>query len=211
MRAIVGWGLVLGACAGPPASGPGRGADMTPEARVAGVVLETPAGVLEARTVDLEGGGWSALDLLVGDAHAQERSPASERRASEPIDVRADNLDLDGEAGKAVFSGAVTLTRGVVTLSCDRLTATYGRSGEVVAARADGSVRLRKGTGLVATARGAELDLSRGEIVLEGPARLERPEGVVEGDRVVISLDRERVTVRGARGRFRIAAAGARP
>jgi lipopolysaccharide export system protein LptA len=168
------------------------------------VVVRSPGGLLQVGTLGLGSRGLSALDLLVGDAEAQEAPAATAEAPDARLDIRADTLSLDGDARTAVFAGSVRLTRRSVSLTCDRLTATYGAGGEVVSARAEGTVRLRRGA-VSASAASAVLDLARAEVVLAGPALLQRAGDTIEGDRIVIAIDRERVTISGARGRLRLA------
>lgn len=163
--------------------------------------VRLPRVVMRAGRVSLGAAGLAALDVLVGTAHAD---PASEPAADPAeIEVDADRLSLEGAGGAALLTGHVRLRRGELSLTCDRLTTRSDASGALVEARAEGSVRLQRG-GLVATAAVARLDLARGEVVLEGPVRLVRAEGTVEGARVVVALSDGRVTVERARGRLRL-------
>jgi lipopolysaccharide export system protein LptA len=200
MRVLVWSALVLAGCTRP------AGAEVAPapSAGAWGVRLHGPAGTFEAGTLRLGMAGLSALDCLVGEAEAQE---AVGRAAAAPLDVRADSLAFDGEAHTAVFTGSVMLTRGSARLTCDRLTATTDSAGQVLTAHAQGTVLFHRGA-LTVTAPSADLDLGRAEVVLSGPVRVERGGDVIEGDRVVVSMNRERVTVQGARGRLHLAGGG---
>jgi lipopolysaccharide transport protein LptA len=195
--------LVLGiaACAGPPGA---RTQKPSGEAFAEGLEVRLPHAVMRAGRASLGAAGLAALDVLVGTAHAD---PVNAPDASlEEVEVDADRLTLDGSGGAALLTGHVRLRRGALSLTCDRLTTRSDASGALVEARAEGSVRVQRG-GLVATAAAARLDLARGEVVLDGPVRLVRAEGTVEGARVVVALSDGRVTVERARGRLRLRAA----
>jgi len=175
-----------------------------------GLEVRLPHFVLRAGQASLGAAGLAALDGLVGTAHADPAHAPAPAREGEELEVDADRLSLEGAGGTALLTGHVRLRRGALSLTCDRLTTRSDASGALVEARAEGSVRVER-AGLVATAVAARLDLARGEVVLDGPVRIVRAEGTVEGARVVVALADGRVTVERARGRLRLRAAAEVP
>ncbi len=200
-------GLLVSGCS---SAGPRRQDTPETSALAEGLEMRWPRLVLRAGQASLGSAGLAALDVLVGTAHADPAHAPAAADDGEEVEVDADRLSLEGAGGTARITGHVRLRRGALSLTCDRLTTRSDASGALVEARAEGSVRVERG-GLVATASAARLDLARGEVVLDGPVRIVRAEGTVEGARVVVALADGRVTVERARGRLRLRAAAEAP
>lgn len=213
VRSLIPLTLLVACGAGPGAERADAGRS---EAELEGLELRVPGAVLRAGHASLGALGLAAFGELAGTAHAEpppSETPAQATTAppaqNDMVEVDADRLSLAGQGMGAVLTGHVRLRRGALELSCDRLETRADATGAILDARASGSVRVAQG-GLVATAAAARLDLARGEVVLDGPVRLVRAEGTLEGARVVISLTTGDVTVSQARGRLRLRGAEAR-
>lgn len=116
-----------------------------------------------------------------------------------PVDVAADRIELQGRADRAVMSGNVNVRQGDLTLTSQRLTVAYSRTGGTQIQRLDasGGVTVRSPS---ETARGefAIYDLTRRVITMIGGVVLTRGQSEVRGGRLVISLDTGRATVDGS-------------
>ena len=79
-------------------------------------------------------------------------SPAAAQRfdSNSPIDVDAGRIDIADDANEAIFSGAVIIRQGSLTLNADRVRITYAKDGagnpQVQRLDALGNVRLRQDT-----------------------------------------------------------------
>lgn len=120
--------------------------------------------------------------------------------APTPVDIRADRLELDQEAGRARFAGDVEVKQGPLTLRCETLAARYAE-GEITALTAEGGVTLT-GDGWTARAARAEWDRAAGRLVLTGDPRIARGADTLRGARVLIWPDAQKVVVEQARGRL---------
>jgi lipopolysaccharide export system protein LptA len=119
--------------------------------------------------------------------------------AEQPLDIRADRLELDQKARTAVFEGAVQASQADLTLTCTRLIARYDAEGRVAALSAEGDVRVRS-EALDAQAATARWDRESGELVLTGKPRVRRGVDRLAGDRIRYWPETGRVVVEGARG-----------
>lgn len=129
--------------------------------------------------------------------------------AAEPVDIRADRLELDQKAGRARFEGAVQVVQGALTLRCATLAARYA-DGRIVSLTAEGTVQLT-GDGWTAEARRAEWDRAAGRLVLTGDPRIRRGGDSLRGEKVLVWPDEQRVVIEQARGRITAPPLGAPP
>ncbi len=106
--------------------------------------------------------------------------------------IKAEQSTWDLKAGKAVFSGGVTATRGSLTLRCDSLTVEHEESGEVRLALASGHVEIERDD-WKATGGRATLDQRQGSLVLTESPQLEEGGNRLVGDRIRVFLESERV------------------
>ncbi|MGY6633563.1 MAG: LptA/OstA family protein [Alkalilacustris sp.] len=136
----------------------------------------------------------ACLALMPAPSSAQTQVPfaglALER--DDPIEVVAESLDVDQQAGTALFVGSVVVEQGAMRLAADRLLVVYGQAAETGGNRisrlnAEGSVIL---TTPEETAEGAAAvyDLDRGEVVMTGDVLLLQGPNVLAGDRLVIDI-----------------------
>ncbi|WP_022680989.1 lipopolysaccharide transport periplasmic protein LptA [Sandarakinorhabdus limnophila] len=120
-------------------------------------------------------------------------SPAAAQRfdSNAPIDVDAGRIDIADDANEAIFSGAVVIRQGSMTLNADRVRITYSKdnagSPQVQRLDALGSVRLRQDT-MRATSNSGVYDVNRKLVTLIGNVKLDRGTDHLEGARVVWNL-----------------------
>lgn len=125
--------------------------------------------------------------LLLGAA------PAAAQRfdSNAPIDVDAGRIDIADDANEAIFSGAVVIRQGSLTLNADRVRITYakdaGGNPQVQRLDALGNVRLRQDT-MRATANSGIYDVNARLVTLIGNVKMDRDANHLEGARVVWNL-----------------------
>jgi len=119
-----------------------------------------------------------------------------------PVDVKADRIELQDRADRAVLSGNVHVVQSDMTLDTPRLTVAYstaqGGNGNPQIQRLDasGGVVVKSPT---ETAKGdfGIYDLNRKLITLIGNVQLSQKQNQVSGARLVIDLDSGRAVVDG--------------
>ena len=138
----------------------------------------------------------ACLLLPAGGVTAQTQVPFSGLAVErdDPIEVVAESLDVDQEAGTALFVGAVVVEQGAMRLASDRLLVVYDGEGaqgdggsRISRLRAEGSVIL---TTPAETAEGdvAVYDIDLGEVVMTGDVLLLQGPNVLAGDRLTIDI-----------------------
>lgn len=109
-----------------------------------------------------------------------------------PIDVDAARIDIEDNASEAIFSGAVVIRQGNLTLNADRVRISYAKdkSGSPQVQRLDalGNVRLRQDT-MRATANSGIYDLNSRLVTLVGNVQVDRAGDRLQGARVVWNLN----------------------
>jgi lipopolysaccharide export system protein LptA len=75
---------------------------------------------------------------LVGMAWGTAPALAQQRDAEQPIEVEADQLDLDDRAGTAVYTGEVDIRQGTMRITGDRVEIRRNAAGELSRATAHG-------------------------------------------------------------------------
>jgi len=63
--------------------------------------------------------------LLAGAAAAQQMIDTSKHDSSQPLEITADSLEVEQEAQRAIFTGAVDVIQGDIRLNSDRLIVYY--------------------------------------------------------------------------------------
>jgi len=106
-----------------------------------------------------------------------------------PIEITADTLEVQQDAGIAVFIGNVKAVQGGILLAADRVLVSYAPGGgnTIRSIEAQGNVFFSTPT---ETAEGdtAVYDVENGVITLAGSVLLTRSENVVRGNRLVLNL-----------------------
>lgn len=109
-----------------------------------------------------------------------------------PIDVDAARVDIEDNDNEAIFSGAVVIRQGSLTLNADRVRISYAKDGagnpQVQRLDALGNVRLRQDT-MRATANSGIYDLNSRLVTLLGNVKVDRPGDQLAGARVVWNLN----------------------
>nr|WP_216859479.1 lipopolysaccharide transport periplasmic protein LptA [Sulfitobacter aestuariivivens] len=107
---------------------------------------------------------------------------------SQPVEVTADNLNVDQENGTAVFEGNVLIGQGEMRLSAARVLVVYGDGGEGISRlEATGGVTLVSGPD-AAEAERADYSIDEGTIVMSGNVLLAQGQSALSADRMSVRL-----------------------
>ncbi len=143
------------------------------------------------------------LLLLALSARAQG---LADQDASQPIEVVADELQVDQTRNVAIFRGNVEAIQGTLVLRADEVTVVYDLESEgtqtIRRIEAKGRVLLTSPEES-AEAREGVYDVTAGRIVLRGDVVLTRRDNVVRGRQLVVDLRRHVATVEGGDERVR--------
>ncbi len=115
-----------------------------------------------------------------------------EGTSDQPVEVTAEQLEFDQQAGTALFTGDVLMVQGTMRLSADTVDVDYGDG-------ADGETRVRRveATGNVLLVNGedaaegerAVYTLEDGMIVMTGDVLLTRPDSAITGETLRVNVD----------------------
>ena len=137
---------------------------------------------------------FAVLSLPVAAA-AQAQVPFSSLAVdrSAPVEIESETLDVDQEAGTALFSGEVLVVQDGLRLVADRLLVFYGPDpatgrNRIQRMRATGNVLLVTPDD-AAEADSAIYDLEAGELTMEGDVLLTQGPNALAGDRLDIDLE----------------------
>jgi len=113
--------------------------------------------------------------------------------ASLPLEITADNLELDQAAGTAIFTGTVKAGQGTLRMAADRMEVYYSDSsgsgtGAIERMQADGNVTLSNGTEAAESAA-ATYDVASGIIEMEGDVLLTQGANALSSERLRIDLN----------------------
>ena len=115
------------------------------------------------------------------------------------VNVAADQVDVDVATGEAILTGAVTLTKGGLKVSCPRIDLRFDTTPHVIWARGSGGVSAEV-RGVHAEAPEVEVDLKRQSLELRGGVRLARGQGWLQAERVTIDIATAKVTATQVKG-----------
>jgi lipopolysaccharide export system protein LptA len=143
----------------------------------------------------------SAVIVLGLAASALYAAPEVHRGTSNlPITIKSNELAADNKGKTAIFSGKVVAKQGDVTIFCDRMTVSYGKTqGDVDKIEADGNVRIvqENRTGV---ASHAVYESKQGRITLTGGMpKVIQGADTVTGEIITYFIDDERSSVSGGR------------
>lgn len=129
---------------------------------------------------------WLALGQA---ALAQSSGFGNAQDVKQPVEVTADQLQVDQRTGLAVFTGNVLIGQGGMRLSADKVTVTYaqGNAQRISALKAEGNVTLSSGSD-AAEARTADYNVERGTVILTGDVLLTQGANVLAGQTVTVDL-----------------------
>ena len=131
------------------------------------------------------------LALLAGPALAQTNlnlgGLAGDSDA--PVEITADTLSVDQQAGTAEFDGNVVIAQGDLRLAADAVSVSYDEaSGAITRMVANGSVTFVTATE-AAEARAADYDVTSGTLTLTGDVLLTQGPSAISAERMVVNLD----------------------
>ena len=108
---------------------------------------------------------------------------------SAPVEVAADNLEVNQADGSALFTGNVVIGQGEMRLSADRVTVQYAQGGQerISSLTASGNVTLVSGPD-AAEAAEAVYDVEAGRVDLSGDVLLSQGGNVLSGERMSVDL-----------------------
>lgn len=110
-----------------------------------------------------------------------------------PVEVQADELQVDQTDGNAIFTGNVRVTQGELILTAANLRVNYaqegtGAGGGISSLFATGGVTLVNGTE-AAEASEANYDIDAGRVVMRGDVLLTQGQTALSGDQLDIDLN----------------------
>ncbi len=116
--------------------------------------------------------------------------------ANLPVEVTAQNLELQQQQRQAVFTGEVVAKQGGMTLYCDKLTVfSLPDEDQIERMEALGNVRVVQ-LDRTATADRAIYHQQAGTLVLIGNAKVHQGQNLVTGDEITIYLQEDRSVVK---------------
>ncbi len=135
----------------------------------------------------------TASTLLIGLMFAGASAHAAKADREQPMQINADALKTNETSGITVLTGDVRMDQGSLMIRADRAEIEQVE-GETRRAILDGApVHLEQdidGQGrLKADAKRIEYLLTEQRVIMTGAVRIERPRGVMTGERVVYHLD----------------------
>ncbi len=106
-----------------------------------------------------------------------------------PLQVESESLSVEHAINKVEFTGSVHLTRDDFDLRCDRLVAFYKQQagGELERAEAYGHVVMEQGEKRGFSNK-AIYKQYEGILILVGEAKVEDPEGTIEGEKIIHNI-----------------------
>ena len=111
--------------------------------------------------------------------------------SSLPVEITADQLNVDQAARVAVFQGNVVVGQGTLRLGADRIDVSYSDgegTGQVERMEATGQVTLTNGAE-AAEAQSAVYTVADGAVLMEGEVLLTQGENAISGERLRIDLN----------------------
>ncbi len=104
-----------------------------------------------------------------------------------PVEVTADNLDVDQTSGEAVFQGNVIVGQGLMRLSAPRLLVVYKPEGGIDRLEATGGVTLVSGED-AAEAERADYSIDSGVVVMSGNVLLTQGPNALTAQQMTVNL-----------------------
>lgn len=119
--------------------------------------------------------------------------------AGEALDVSAEQLNVDIEAGRAVLEGSVSVTLGELRVQCPRVEIGYDAAPTVRWAKGSGGVHAEL-RGIIADAAVVRVDVQQRRVNLAGGVKLARGRGWVHADEATIDIKTRHVTLHDVKG-----------
>ncbi len=140
--------------------------------------------------------GFAALALLISSVSAEEPIAFTGVRALAPgaqvLTVEAPRTSWFMGEHRVVFEGGVVAVRGSVTIRSEQLVVHYDADGTFSRAEAEGDVVASRDRWTARGDRGV-LDVALGVLVLEGSPIVEDGINTLQGERITMALDADRV------------------
>jgi lipopolysaccharide export system protein LptA len=112
--------------------------------------------------------------------------------SSLPVEITADQLELDQAAGTAVFTGTVRVGQGSLRLAADRIEVFYvearGETGQVERMQATGNVTLSNGAE-AAESESATYEVATGIVEMQGSVLLTQGANALSSEALRINLN----------------------
>ena len=141
----------------------------------------------------------ASLAGAVALAASPSAPPPAFTALGDPVDVRAERMDVDLSQKTARLEGKVVLRRGELSVSCARIDARYDDAPRVTWAHAAGLVVVDY-RGTHAEATDAEIDLARHTVDLRGAVTVTRAGARLSADSASIDLSTLRVSLASVHG-----------
>lgn len=114
---------------------------------------------------------------------------ALKQDTSAPVEVSADELNVDQETGAAIFTGNVVIGQGEMRLSAPRVLVVYrDDQAGIERMEATGGVTLVSGDDAAESQR-ADYSIDTGLIVMTGDVLLAQGQSAISSDRMTVNLD----------------------
>ena len=108
---------------------------------------------------------------------------------SAPVEIIADNLNVDQDTGSAVFSGNVVIGQGDLRLSAPSVQVSYAaETGDITRLQASGGVTFATATE-AAEAQSADYNLASGLLTLNGDVMLTQGKSALSSDSMILDLN----------------------
>jgi lipopolysaccharide transport protein LptA len=144
--------------------------------------------------------GIAAMAFLAKESARADATAAG----GEPVELAAEQLEVDVSTGTAVLTGHVSLVRGALRVECPRIDVRYDEAPRVTWAKGSGGVSADI-RGVHAEAPEVELDLARHTLELRGGVRLTRGQGWLNAERATIEISSAKVTLKDVKGSLPVA------
>ena len=114
---------------------------------------------------------------------------AIQQDTSAPVEVSADELNVDQSSGAAIFTGNVVIGQGAMRLSAARVLVIYrDDSAGIQRLEATGGVTLVSGPDAAESQR-ADYNIDQGVIVMSGDVLMTQGKAALSADRMTVNLD----------------------
>jgi len=114
---------------------------------------------------------------------------AIKQDTSAPVEVTADELNVDQTTGEAIFTGNVVIAQGDMRLSAARVLVIYREeTAGIQRMEATGGVTLVSGPDAAESQR-ADYDIDTGVIVMSGDVLMAQGQSALSADRMTVDLD----------------------
>jgi len=115
---------------------------------------------------------------------------------AESVEIKSDSLEVEHQQSRAQFEGNVWLKRADFELRCDRLVVRYRQEmgGEVEQAEAYGHVIMQQGD-KHGSSNEALYQQRMGLVTLIGEAKVDSPDGLIQGEKVLHNINTKETTV----------------